>query len=151
MVNSPPGYVTRMLTSKFNRLGKYVYHCHILAHEENDMMRPFEVVLPHHNGGGMIAGIDPLDAALSVSGPEPFRNRTSISYGVGSEQRVKLSVYNSLGQEVKTLVNGAAARGTHSAVWDGTSNAGAQVAAGTYFFKLQTPGNSQTIRATLLR
>jgi spore coat protein A len=24
--------------------GKWVYHCHILEHEENDMMRPFEVV-----------------------------------------------------------------------------------------------------------
>lgn len=24
--------------------GKYVYHCHILEHEDNDMMRPFEVV-----------------------------------------------------------------------------------------------------------
>jgi spore coat protein A len=151
MVNTWPGYVTTVLTSKFNRLGKYVYHCHILAHEENDMMRPYEVVLPNQGDGGMIAGVEPIEALLGVSGPEPFRNRASISYSAGLEQHVKLSVYNSLGQEVKTLVNGAVNRGMHSAVWDGTSNAGAQVAAGTYFYKLETSKSSQTVRATLVR
>ena len=112
-------------------------------------MRPFEVVAPP--GGSQLAGIDPLEATLSLSGPDPFRNRASISYGVGYEQRVRLSVYNSLGQEVKTLVNGTVTRGAHSTVWDGSSNAGAQVAAGTYFYKLEAGSRSQTVRATLLR
>lgn len=40
-----PGEVTRILM-KFDRPGKYVYHCHILAHEEHDMMRWYEVVDP---------------------------------------------------------------------------------------------------------
>ena len=39
----PPGEVTRVLVS-FKRRGKYVYHCHILSHEEHDMMRWYEVV-----------------------------------------------------------------------------------------------------------
>jgi spore coat protein A len=38
-----PGEVTRVLVS-FNRPGKYVYHCHILSHEEHDMMRWMEVL-----------------------------------------------------------------------------------------------------------
>jgi spore coat protein A len=38
----PPGQVTRVLMS-FNRPGKFVYHCHILSHEEHDMMRWFVV------------------------------------------------------------------------------------------------------------
>jgi spore coat protein A len=56
-VKSPPGYVTRV-RAKFvlppgaklgvvdghQSYGKWVYHCHILEHEENDMMRPFEVI-----------------------------------------------------------------------------------------------------------
>ena len=151
MVNCPPGYVTRVLTSKFNRLGKYVYHCHILAHEENDMMRPFEVVLPNQMGGGMLAGLDPLSATLGANSPEPFHRYTTISYAVGSEQRVKLSVYNALGQEVKTLVNGPVQRGVQSIAWDGSNDAGRQVAAGTYFYKLETQNGSQTGRATLLR
>lgn len=39
----PPATVTRVLLS-FKRPGTYVYHCHILSHEEHDMMRWFKVV-----------------------------------------------------------------------------------------------------------
>lgn len=56
-VKSPPGYVTRT-RAKFSlpwtslldynwrekSFGSWVYHCHILEHEENDMMRPFKIV-----------------------------------------------------------------------------------------------------------
>jgi len=56
-VKAPPGYVTRTI-AKFKlpatslldynwhtkSFGSWVYHCHILEHEENDMMRPFEIV-----------------------------------------------------------------------------------------------------------
>ncbi len=37
-----PGEVTRVLVS-FNRAGEYVYHCHILSHEDHEMMRPYKV------------------------------------------------------------------------------------------------------------
>jgi FtsP/CotA-like multicopper oxidase with cupredoxin domain len=40
-----PGQVTR-IKAKFDLAGRYVWHCHILEHEDNDMMRPFEVVGP---------------------------------------------------------------------------------------------------------
>ena len=42
-VQCPPDYVTRILV-KFTRRGKYVYHCHILSHEDHDMMRWYQVV-----------------------------------------------------------------------------------------------------------
>ncbi len=147
----PPGYVTRVI-AQYNRLGKYVTHCHILGHEENDMMAGFVIVPDHGNGHGSqeVASV-PVEPVLSMTGPDPFRNRANISYSSGLEQHVRLSVYNALGQEVKTLVNGTVDRGLHSAVWDGTNNAGTQVAAGSYFYKLQTPKSSQTVRATLLR
>jgi FtsP/CotA-like multicopper oxidase with cupredoxin domain len=56
-VKTPPGYVTRTRAQftlaatslldydwRTKSFGKWVYHCHILEHEENDMMRPFVVV-----------------------------------------------------------------------------------------------------------
>jgi spore coat protein A len=39
----PPGQVTRIV-AKFDKPGSYVYHCHILGHEEHDMMRWFKVL-----------------------------------------------------------------------------------------------------------
>jgi FtsP/CotA-like multicopper oxidase with cupredoxin domain len=41
-ITAPPGYVTR-IKAKFDLVGDYVWHCHILSHEEHDMMRPFTV------------------------------------------------------------------------------------------------------------
>jgi len=42
-VKAFPGEVTRVLVT-FNREGEYVYHCHILSHEDHEMMRPYEVL-----------------------------------------------------------------------------------------------------------
>ncbi len=44
VVPCPPGMVTRIIAHFDGYPGKYLYHCHILEHEANDMMRPFEVV-----------------------------------------------------------------------------------------------------------
>lgn len=41
-----PGFVTRLMMRFAPYTGRYVYHCHILEHEDNDMMRPFEVINP---------------------------------------------------------------------------------------------------------
>jgi spore coat protein A len=43
-VQCPPGFITRIVVRFDGYPGKYLYHCHILEHEANDMMRPFEVV-----------------------------------------------------------------------------------------------------------
>ncbi|MBO0802541.1 MAG: multicopper oxidase domain-containing protein [Nocardiopsaceae bacterium] len=37
-----PGLITRF-TARFDRAGRYVWHCHFIDHEDNDMMRPFQV------------------------------------------------------------------------------------------------------------
>jgi len=44
VVRCPPGEVTRIIMSFGDFAGRYVWHCHILEHEDNEMMRPFEVV-----------------------------------------------------------------------------------------------------------
>jgi FtsP/CotA-like multicopper oxidase with cupredoxin domain len=43
IVTAMPGQVTR-IRAKFDRLGTYVWHCHIISHEDHEMMRKFEVV-----------------------------------------------------------------------------------------------------------
>jgi spore coat protein A, manganese oxidase len=43
-VQCPPGFVSGIVMSLTDYAGKCVLHCHILSHEEHDMMRPFEVL-----------------------------------------------------------------------------------------------------------
>ena len=44
VIQCPPGMITRIIVRFEGYTGKYLYHCHILEHESNDMMRPLEVV-----------------------------------------------------------------------------------------------------------
>ena len=37
-----PGEITRV-KARFDRAGQYVWHCHIIEHEDNEMMRPYEM------------------------------------------------------------------------------------------------------------
>ena len=43
-VQAPQGFVTRVIARFEDYTGRYVWHCHILEHEDNQMMRPFDVV-----------------------------------------------------------------------------------------------------------
>ena len=44
VIQCPPGMITRIIVNFAGYTGEYLYHCHILEHEANDMMRPFEVI-----------------------------------------------------------------------------------------------------------
>ena len=43
-VRANPGMVTRIIMRFESYTGRYVWHCHLLEHEDNEMMRPFDVV-----------------------------------------------------------------------------------------------------------
>jgi spore coat protein A len=43
-VRADPGMVTRIIVRFEGYGGRYVWHCHMLEHEDNEMMRPYEVV-----------------------------------------------------------------------------------------------------------
>jgi spore coat protein A len=45
-VQAHPGMVTRIITKFEGFTGRYVWHCHILEHEDNEMMRPYDVIAP---------------------------------------------------------------------------------------------------------
>jgi spore coat protein A, manganese oxidase len=45
-VRANPGEATRIIARFEDFSGRYVYHCHILEHEDNEMMRPFDVIRP---------------------------------------------------------------------------------------------------------
>ena len=43
-VRADPGMMTRIIIPFEGYVGRYVWHCHILEHEDNEMMRPYEVI-----------------------------------------------------------------------------------------------------------
>jgi spore coat protein A len=45
-IRATPGACTRIIVNFSGYTGRYVWHCHILEHEDNEMMRPYEVIAP---------------------------------------------------------------------------------------------------------
>ena len=64
--------------------------------------------------------------------PNPFNASTTIAYHLPRRSHVRLAVYNILGQQIETIVNGVQRAGAHTVIWD-TSH----LASGIYFYKLQ--------------
>ncbi|MRR57524.1 MAG: copper oxidase, partial [Deltaproteobacteria bacterium] len=88
-IDCPPGYVTR-IKARFDIEGAYVWHCHILSHEEHDMMRPLVVRKPRFNAD--FDGDGRTDIAVFQPGTgnweiRPSYNQTpySLNYGTSGD------------------------------------------------------------------
>jgi immune inhibitor A len=86
----------------------------------------------------------PEEFALQQNYPNPFNPTTVINYLLPIDSYVKLKVYNLLGQEVATLVDGEQLAGYHEAVWDASA-----VPSGVYYYKLHA-GNFTEVKKMLL-
>ncbi len=89
---------------------------------------------------------------LSQNYPNPFSlgksSMTTVTYRMAEAGNATMKVYNLLGKEVRTLVNEMRPIGKSSVNWDGRDNAGRQVPAGIYVYKLTT--NTQTISRRMM-
>ncbi|RMH93074.1 MAG: T9SS C-terminal target domain-containing protein, partial [Calditrichaeota bacterium] len=89
--------------------------------------------------------------ALRPNYPNPFNPETTIEVVVPHRARVRLEVYNILGQRVRTLAEGVFPAGIHRLRWDGRNEAGQPVASGIYIVHLTAGKVSQSRRMVLLR
>jgi hypothetical protein len=78
----------------------------------------------------------PKESMLYQNYPNPFNPTTMISYRITAFNNVKLTIYNVLGQKIKTLVNSFQNVGEHSIVWNGTDNSNKPINSGVYFYRL---------------
>ncbi len=81
------------------------------------------------------------DYALEQNYPNPFNPSTTIKFALPEAGAVRLAIYNSNGQLVRTLYSGEMPAGRFSLEWDGTNEAGERVASGVYLavFKAGDP------------
>ncbi len=93
----------------------------------------------------------PKTHRLSQNYPNPFNPATVISFDLSANSDVTLSVYNALGQKVKTLVEGNLPVGEHSVTWDGTNAAGERVASGVYLYRLKADDFTDSRKMLLLK
>ena len=92
----------------------------------------------------------PLVNTLHDNYPNPFNPITTIRYSLVEDCFATLVIYNTLGQEVRTLVKGIRKASFHTVQWDGCNNDGRKVSSGLYFYRLQAGSFVQTRRMMLI-
>ena len=93
----------------------------------------------------------PEEFSLGQNYPNPFNPITQMGYSLPQSSKVVISIYNVLGQEIKSLVNKEQDYGYHSVSWDGTDRLGKSVASGVYFTQMRSGGFSQSKKMLLLK
>ena len=74
---------------------------------------------------------------LSQNHPNPFNPTTEITFALPKAETVKLSIYNTSGQLIRTLANGFYSEGFHTVMWNATDESGSRVTSGMYMYVLQ--------------
>jgi len=83
--------------------------------------------------------------------PNPFNPSTTIRYSVPVQGRMRLRIFDVIGREVASLVDEIQSAGTYVVEWQGSDNAGRQLASGVYFYRLDGVGHTVTKKMMLLK
>ncbi len=101
---------------------------------------------PQRTGGNV-----PEESVLRQNYPNPFNATTEIVYRLPTAGHVTLKIFNTLGQEVRTMVDGPQTAGEHRVRWDGRDAKGREAASGLYFCQLKGGEFRAIIRMVLVR
>jgi spore coat protein A, manganese oxidase len=133
-----PGEVTRVIAN-FDLPGLYVWHCHILSHEEHDMMRPFFVGEMSNNTivkKSVPFNNEKIAVSLQLKVmPNPFSNYVTIQLYLNKPKKLLIELYDEKGSLIKKVYGG-----TKSAGWTNISIDGSTMANGIYFCKIDVNG-----------
>ncbi len=128
-----PGEVTRVI-ARFDRVGRYVWHCHILSHEDHEMMRPFYVSPKSHPKQTADASKAASEFSLDQNYPNPFNPTTTIIFSIPKDNNfTSLKIYNSLGEEVGILLDQVIPAGNHEVHFDAS-----ELSSGVYLYVLES-------------
>ena len=88
--------------------------------------------------------------ALANNFPNPFNPATTIKYALPQAADVHLTVYNVVGQVVRTLVAEHQNAGRYVVEWDATNDSGHSLSSGMYFYRLEAGGEFREVKKMLL-
>ena len=107
----------------------------------------------HHYTGQRLIEVEPIPETyeLGQNFPNPFNPITTIFYDLPVDGKIELSVYDMLGREVVTLVNGFQEKGYKTTQWKGFDRNGVKVSTGIYFYRLISGDYMATKKMILLK
>jgi len=95
--------------------------------------------------------IKPDEFIVHQNFPNPFNPETEIRFALTRNSHVLINLYNTLGQQIGTLVDTQYTAGVHSVHWDGKDRNGRPVSSGVYLYQIQAGEFSQVRKMSLIR
>lgn len=95
--------------------------------------------------------ITPSELTLYPNFPNPFNPATTIRYQLREAGKVKIVLFNLLGEEVRNLFDGWQTAGKHALSWDGRNQHGLNSSSGVYVCRIDSGNRSVTRKLLLLR
>ena len=147
----PPQNGTAKFITKFEDFSDtsvpYMYHCHILTHEETGMMGQFIVIDTSSAGIEEFESL-PTDFTLYNPFPNPFNPNTSIRFDIHVDARnvSRIQIFDITGRLVDTLIEDILEPGIHEIQWNGSNQP-----SGVYFVVLEIGNHAQTQKLILLK
>jgi FtsP/CotA-like multicopper oxidase with cupredoxin domain len=133
----------------------YVWHCHILEHEENDMMRPYRLVAP------TLAMVGGLEARAAVQGtgttqfrapaPNPAAAGGNFRFSLRNPGTVEVDLFTVTGQHVSRLASGWYGAGEHTVAWRPVNKDGVGLANGMYLVRFRGDGVERSQKLVISR
>ncbi len=93
----------------------------------------------------------PLTFSLKQCYPNPFNPLTTVEYTLPQSSEVELIIFNTLGQQIRTLVSQVQNAGSYKIVWDGTDNQGTAVSSGIYIYRIKAGNFSSCKKMSFLK
>ena len=93
----------------------------------------------------------PMKFKLYNNFPNPFNPTTNIQFDLPKTTKVRIDIFNILGQKIRTLLDENLAAGSHHLVWNGKDDQGKQVGSGVYLLKLSSKHYSAAQKMILLK
>lgn len=93
----------------------------------------------------------PLKFDLKNNYPNPFNPTTNIKFSIAKNTNVKLDIFNSLGEHIRTLVDDFYSPGNYTAIWNARDDFGYKVNSGVYIYRIATNNFVSSKRMVLMK
>jgi len=163
-----PGEVTRILVRFAPQDGSadfafdataepgYVWHCHILEHEENDMMRPYHLVAAMPQSAEKADGRPDATQQMGLTqfrapSPNPAFAGGNFRFSLRNPGAVEIELFTIAGQHVGQLASGWYGAGEHTVAWRPVDKNGEALASGMYLVRFRGDGVTRSQKLVVSR
>ncbi len=142
------------------------YRIHLFFYSQNDYGSYIQDNSPNTGGDLMYTSLDIKFPAAGVDDeavisehanilkknyPNPFNPETVIEFSLARASEISLTIYNTKGQKVRSLLNEHRAVGDHQVIWDGRDERGRNMPSGVYLYRLVTGEEALTRKMMILK